>query len=155
MSRKEPYWIGARPSKGKRWAYASHAVVVEDLETIESVFRMQRRYAKQWNDIELDIGRNLGEHDHEVFGAMVVGRGSRFILHGGKHPTHWVLEIWYERGFKPYHPGWSFGKNPFRSHDDMKSVRLHFSPGGDQEFRSWLLAEKDANRNLGEWTEYR
>jgi len=73
MSKSEPYWLGKRPLDGKRWAYTTSAVVLDAGDYHEKLFRMFRRYTKQWNDIELNMDRDLSEHTHEIHGAHIVG----------------------------------------------------------------------------------
>jgi hypothetical protein len=130
-------------------------MVITDPETVEAVFRMQRRYAKQWNDIELDRSRSLSEHTHEVCGAKVIGGDRRFTLHAQQDDkVNWILEVLFSRGFSEWYPGWSFGKNGFRSVGDIKGVHLHWSDGGKEAFSSWLTREKEVNQNNPEHTEY-
>lgn len=82
MAAKPTYWIGPRPSDGRRWANTTVATVLTGDEEKEAIYRMYRRYVKQWNDIELNNDRCLSEHTHEICGAKVVGSGNRrFILH--------------------------------------------------------------------------
>lgn len=156
MPKREPYWIGIRPPNGRKWTYTSNAKVIDDPTMIESLFRLYRRYAKQWNDIELDSRRSLAEHTHEVCGAKVVGDSRCFILHGGtQQGMHWVLELWYSRGFSPYYTGSSCGRNTMRATSDIKSARLHYSSGGEAVFAAWLDQERRSNKNAGEWTIYK
>jgi len=155
MKRGSSYWVGMRPTGGKRWAYATSGTVIDDPKLKEAIFRMHRRYTKQWNDIELDRSRSLSEHTHEVLGAKVVGGNRRFILHAQEdNMNHWILEVFYSRGFSEFHPGWSCGKNPFRSIDDMRSIHLHWSDEGKVKFEEWVEAERLANQHMGEATEY-
>jgi hypothetical protein len=156
MRRSSSYWVGTRPSGGDRWAYTTCGTVIVDSEIKEAIFRMQRRYAKQWNDIELDRSRSLSEHTHEILGAQKVGGGGRkFILHAQEdNKNHWILEIFYARGFSEFHPGASCGMNPFRSTDDIRSVHLHWSDDGRSTFEKWLLDEGAANQHKGEAEEY-
>ncbi len=155
MKRGSSYWVGTRPSSGKQWAYTTNGTVIADSGTKEAIFRMQRRYAKQWNDIELDRSRSLSEHTHEILGAQIVGGGRSFTLHAQEeNKNHWILEIFYARGFSNFHPGASFGKNPFRSIGDMRSTHLHWSDDGRLKFEEWLLAESAANQHKGEAVEY-
>jgi len=117
---------------------------------------MYRRYVKQWNDIELDENRPLTEHTGEVFGARVVGAARRFILLGpNERQDKWILEVLFARGFSQYYPGLSCGLNTLRSPEDIRSIRLHWSEGGQDVFRRWLKAEAEANKGNGEWDEYR
>ena len=126
MRKNSKYWIGTKPSDGCRWTYTDHATVIDDPALVQNVFHMYRRYVKQWNDIELDRNRSLQEHTHEVCGARVVGANRMFVLHDDTQPqSDWILEVKFARGYSPYHPGWSFGKNPFRSTADMTNIRLH------------------------------
>ena len=156
MRKASNYWQGKKPSNGTRWAYTDKAVVLEDPDMVEAVFRLHRRYAKQWNDIELDTSRSLSEHTHQICGAQVIGGNHRFILHAHReNKEHWILEILYARGFSEWYPGWSFGKNALRSLDDIKSIHLHWSVGGREAFERWLKEEKEANQKNGEWTEYK
>jgi hypothetical protein len=155
MKRGSSYWIGTRPTGGERWAYTTFGTVIDDPKMKEAVLRMHRRYAKQWNDIELDRSRCLSEHTHEILGAQVVGGSRRFILHAEEeNKNHWILEIMYARGFSEFHPGWSFGKNPLRSIDDMRSLHLHWSDEGRSKFEEWIEAERVANEHKGEEVEY-
>jgi len=152
---KQKYWIGKKPSDGKAWSYTERGMVIEDLGQREAIFRMYRRYVKQWNDVELDLNRSLHEHTHEVLGAGVVGSPRAFILHSQKDPSHqWILEVWFARGFQMYHPGLSCGLNALRSPSDMRSTRLHWSGFGDQGFIDWLLEEERINADKGEATGY-
>lgn len=133
------------------------ATTLEEDAIREAVFRLQRRYVKQWNDVELDTDRSLDEHTHEICGAKIVGSGQRrFILShqsGGKN--QWILEVCYSRSFKEYYPGMSCALNPLRSTDDIRSIRLHWNEDGDQAFQHWLKTERDGNKNNGEWSEYK
>jgi len=45
---------------------------IQGVEEKETIYRVYRRYVKQWNDIEMDTDRRLSEHTHEVCGAKVV-----------------------------------------------------------------------------------
>lgn len=156
MPKTNTYWIGEKPSDGKRWAYAEHATVEQDAAIKESVFRMYRRYVKQWNDIELDLNRSLQEHSHEICGAQVVGAGRMFVLHDSSQQNEdWILEVKFARGFTPFHPGWSCGKNPFRSVADIASIRLHWRGTGNQRFRKWLEQERTENTAKGECDDYK
>ena len=156
MKRASNYWQGIKPTNGTRWVYTDKAMVLDDPQLVEAVYRMHRRYAKQWNDIELDTSRSLSEHTHKVCGAQVVGGNRRFILHAHQENNeHWILEILFARGFSVWYPGWSFGKNSLRSTSDIKSIQLHWSQGGKEAFESWLKAERDTNQQNGEWNEYK
>ena len=157
MASESTYWNGPRPSDGKRWAYTTSATILTGEEEIEAIYRMYRRYVKKWNDIELDMGRSLSEHTHEICGAKVVGGANRrFILHWqkGDH-DHWILEVFLAGGFKEYYPGLSCGLNTLRSTKDLRSIRLHWSKDGREEFNRWLALEKAENQNKGEWSEYK
>lgn len=157
MPRKSPYWIGKRPSDSKRWAGMTSATILEGDAFREAIFSLQRRYVKKWNDVELDTDRSLDEHTHEICGAKVVGGGQRrFILsHQGGGQSQWILEVCYSRGFKEYYPGMSCGRNPLRSTDDIRSIRLHWNEDGDQAFQQWLEKERYENENNGEWSVYK
>ncbi len=157
MAARPTYWIGSRPSDGRRWAYASAAAVLTGDEEKEAIYRMYRRYVKQWNDIELNGDRCLSEHTHEICGAKVIGSGNRrFILHwSGGNQAHWILEVLFARGFREYYPGLSCGRNTLRSTKDIRGIRLHWSENGREEFDRWLVAEKEANKEKGEWSEYK
>jgi len=61
MAAKPTYWIGPRPSEGKRWAYTTAATVLTGDDEKEAIYHMYRRYVKQWNDIELDNDRCLSD----------------------------------------------------------------------------------------------
>lgn len=154
---KPTYWIGPRPSDGKRWATTTMATVLTEDEQKEAVYRMYQRYVKQWNDIELNNDKCLSEHTHEICGAKVISSGNRrFILdwYGG-NKVHWILEVLFARGFKEYHPGFSCGRNALRSPKDIRAIRLHWSEGGKEEFGRWHAAEQAANQDNGEWSEYK
>lgn len=156
MTKRTPYWIGKRPSSGKRWAYTTSAEILNPDQYHEALLGMYRRYVKQWNDIELDRNRSLSEHTHEIHEAKVVGGWGRcFILHWHSGETHWILEIYYSKGFSEFYPGWSCARNPFRSNDDIRSAHLHWNSGGREEFDRWLEKEKESNKRNGEWDEYR
>lgn len=157
MSTKSTYWIGARPSDGKRWSYTTSAIVFAADEEKKAIFRMYRRYVKQWNDIELGMDRCLSEHTHQICGANVVGSTNRrFILHWQEgDQTHWILEVCFARGFKEYYPGLSCSRNTLRSTKDIRSIRLHWSQNGREEFSRWLAAEKAENQDTEEWGEYK
>ena len=156
MTRKSAYWIGKRPWDGKRWAYTNAATVLDDASQKEAIFRMYRRYVKQWNDIELDEDRSLSEHTHEVCGAKVVGGNRRFILHvQNNNQDTWILEVHFARGFSEFYPGLSTGRNTMRSPADIRSIHLHWSQAGNEVFREWLKIEKETNEAKGEWTEYK
>lgn len=154
---KPTYWIGPRPSEGKRWTTTTTATVLTEDEEKEAVYRMYQRYVKQWNDIELNNDKCLSEHTHEICGAKVVGGGNRrFILHWyGGNQAHWILEVLFARGFREYYPGSSCGRNALRSTKDIRAIRLHWSEGGKEEFGRWHAAEQAANQDNGEWSEYK
>lgn len=154
---KPTYWIGPRPSEGKRWVYTTTATVLTEDEEQEAVYRMYQRYVKQWNDIELNNDKCLSEHTHEIFGAKVVGSGNRrFILHWHRgNEVHWILEVLFARGFKEYYPEFSCGRNALRSIKDIRAIRLHWSEGGREEFGRWHASEQEANQDNGEWSEYK
>lgn len=156
MSRKFSYWVGKRPSDSKRWAGMTSATILGGEAEKEAIYRLYRRYVKQWNDIELDTNRPLDEHTHEICGAKVVGGQHRFILsykNNGQSP--WILEVCFSRGFKQHYPGMSCGLNSLRSTDDIRSIRLHWNEDGDQVFQQWLESEQRKNKDNGEWTEYK
>lgn len=157
MPRRSSYWVGTRPSDSKRWAGMTSATILEGGAVGEAIFRLHRRYVKQWNDVELGADRSLDEHTHEICGAKVVGGGQRrFILsHQGAGNNQWILEVCYSQGFKEYYPGMSCALNPLRSTEDIRSIRLHWNEDGDQAFQQWLEAERCENKNNGEWNEYR
>jgi len=157
MAAKPTYWIGPRPSDGRRWVYTTAATVLTGDEEKEAIYRMYRRYVKQWNDIELNTDRCLSEHTHEICGAKVVGSGNRrFILHwSGGNQVHWILEVLFARGFREYYPGFSCGRNTLRSIKDIRGIRLHWNENGREEFGRWLATEKAANQDKGEWSEYK
>jgi len=153
---KAIYWIGKKPWDGDRWGYTEHGTVLAGDDIREALFRMYRRYVKQWNDIELDRGRSLSEHSHKVHGAQVVGANKRFVLHGRPDAqTHWILEMMFARGFQEFYPGWSCGRNTMRTPADIRSIHLHWNGEGGQAFERWLKEEQAANAGNGEWTEYR
>lgn len=156
MQNKSGYWIGTRPSDGKQWTYTTSATVLSGDGDKEAIFRMYRRYVKQWNDVELDINRPLSEHTHTICGAQVIGSANRrFILHwDNRDQDHWILEIFFARGFREFHPSFSCGRNPLRTYKDIRSIRLHWSGNGRQEFARWIEAERLENQSKGEWTEY-
>lgn len=156
MNSKPTYWIGKRPSQGKKWAYTDHAEQIEDPDTIEAVFHMYQRYVKQWNDIELDNTRSLEDHTQTICGAKTTSDTRRFIVIGKAEPQiHWVLEIWYARGFRSRYPGGSCALNALRSQGDIKSLYLHFTHGGREAFADWVQREARENRLKGEWTQYK
>ncbi|EGV28314.1 hypothetical protein ThidrDRAFT_3847 [Thiorhodococcus drewsii AZ1] len=157
MSKSEPYWLGKRPLDGKRWAYTTSAVVLDAGDYHEKLFRMFRRYTKQWNDIELNMDRDLSEHTHEIHGAHIVGgAGRNFTLHWhNDKEDHWILEIHYARGFSEYYPELSCARNPFRSVDDIRSAHLHSKGNGQDKFEKWLELEEKENKENGEWDEYK
>ena len=155
MSIRKKYWIDGRPSSGKRWQGAEHAKIINEEKVADAIFRMQRRFVKQWNDVELDRERDLSDQSQEISGATVLGVGDRFVVHmRNGRDSLWVLEAWYGRGFKPYYPGWSYGRNPFRFREDMKSIYLHFAGSGEEGFSSWLALESQ-NDGSAEWAEYK
>lgn len=131
-------------------------MILDEAKYHIALFEMHCRYIKQWNDIELNRNRCLSEHTHEVHGAKIVGGdGHCFILHWHNIDNdHWILEINYAQGFSEFYPGWSCGRNPFRSLKDIRSAHIHWSGNGREEFDRWLIFEKEANKNNGEWDEY-
>jgi len=157
MAAKSAYWLCPRPSDGKHWAYTTSATILTGDEEKQAIYSLYRRYVKQWNDIELDTDRCLSEHTHEVCGAKVVGSANRrFILHWQRgNQDHWILEVFFARGFREYYPGLSCGRNTLRSTKDIRSIRLHWSENGREEFNRWLATEKAENQNKGEWSEYK
>ncbi len=106
MATKRTYWLGPRPSGAARWQGATSGSVLDAAEYEEALYKLYRRYAKQWNDIELDKFRPLSEHTHEICDARVVGSQGMFVLHmNDDRETGWVLEVSFGRGFKQYYPG--------------------------------------------------
>lgn len=148
------YWTGKRPWNGHRWTYTHSAEVLDSHEYKEAVFRMYRRYVKQWNDIELDHSRCLSEHTHQVHGAQVVGSHRRFILHAQESDMHWILEVLFARRFLEFQRGASFGRNAMRSVDDIHSLHLHWRGSGRSRFDAWLEEECRSNLEHGEAHEY-
>ena len=153
---RQPYWIGKRPSDAKRWQGAEAGEVLDVESYGDSLFRMYRRYAKQWNDIELDHSRDLSEHTHLVCSARVVGSTGKFTLHNDiSRDDGWILEVKFRRGLSQFYPGWSTGLNALRSKDDISQARLHWRGNGRNAFDAWLTVEREENEAHGEWTEYR
>ena len=153
---KQAYWNGKRPSDGKRWQGADSGAVLSLAKYGEPLFRMYRRYAKQWNDIELDSSRELSEHTHRVSGARVVGSPGRFILHHDiSREAGWILELKFARGFHMHYPGWSCGLNALRTKADLVRATLHWRGNGRTEFDAWIARERIENTPRGEWTEYK
>ena len=148
------YWIDGRPPSGKRWQGAEYARIINEESVFGAIFRMQRRFVKQWNDVELDRERDFSEQSQVISGATVLSLADRFVVHmrNGREGL-WVLEVRYVRGFKHYYPGLSCARNPFRSRDDMKSIYLHFAGSGEEEFSSWLAIESQ-NDGSAEWDAY-
>ncbi|MBT8421068.1 MAG: hypothetical protein KJO08_09430 [Gammaproteobacteria bacterium] len=157
MTGKTAYWIGKKPWDGKRWAYTTSGIVLDDPFQKEEIFRMYRRYVRQWNEIELNMDRSLSEHTHEVCGAKVVGgNAQKFILHmQNSDRDTWILEVNFARGFSEFYPGLSCARNTMRSPDDIRSIHLHWSQAGNEAFKEWLKVEKEINETKGEWTEYK
>ena len=156
MSRKSNYWIDNQPPGTSRWQVAEHGTALESSTYHASIFKLYRRYVKQWNDIELDTSRSLSEHTHRVCGAHVVGSSGKFILSLDiNRETGWILEVVFVRNFRQYHPGLSCGLNALRSIADIKRVVLHWRGVGKQAFETWLVQESKENDSLGEWSEYK
>lgn len=157
MKKKSQYWICKKPWDGSRWAYTNNAIILEDASQKEAIFRMYRRYVKQWNDIELNVNCSLADHTHEVCDAKVVGGGSKkFILHASNNDQdQWILELMFARGFSQFYPGLSTGRNTMRTVSDIRSIHLHWSQAGDKAFENWLITERQTNIANGEWEEYR
>lgn len=156
MQRKLNYWIGARPSNSKRWQNADSGSKLELAEYEGALFGLYRRYAKQWNDIELDHTRNLSEHTHSVCGAKVVGSFDKFILEFSvDRDNGWILELAFSFKFKKYYPGMSTALNMLRTHKDVKNAILHWRGNGQNLFYEWLAIERLENEEKGEWTEYK
>lgn len=117
---------------------------------------MYRRFVKQWNDVELHPTRSSGESPQEICGAKMTSDPMRFILQGRTEAgSEWILEVWYARRFRSWYQGASCARNTMRTMNDIESLHLHFSPGGEQAFMSWLQYEQELNRAKGEWEEYR
>ncbi len=153
---KPPYWKGPHPSDATRWQGADSGESLSLSMYGEALFHMYRRYAKQWNDIELDRARSLSEHTHEVCGARVVGAPRKFVLHRDiNRDDGWILEVKFARGFHIYYPGWSCGLNTLRSKTDLQSAVLHWRGDGRSEFEAWLVQERSENESRGEWAEYK
>lgn len=152
----QAYWRGKRPSDGKRWKGATSAEELSANIYSEPLFRMYRRYAKQWNEIELDRTRSLSEHTHTVCGSRVVGAPGMFVLHCDvSRENGWILEMKFARGFHQYHPGWSTGLNALRSTADVARSVLHWRGAGKEAFDHWLDQERAENAPRGEWLEYK
>lgn len=155
MSSRNIYWIDGRPSSGKRWQGAEHAKIINAECVVDAIFRMQRRFVKQWNDVEFDRDRDFSEQSQEISGATVLGLVDRFVVHmRNDRDSLWVLEARHGRGFKPFYPGLSCGRNPFRSWDDMKIIYLHYAGSGEEAFSSWLAIESK-NNGSAEWDKYK
>lgn len=156
MKHKRPYWNGTRPSDGKRWRDAEEAALL-DLDVYgDDLYRMYRRYVKQWNDIELDHARELSEHTFRVLGARVVGSSGKFILtFDADRNSGWILDVTFRRGFRQYYPGLSTGLNALRSLADISRAALHWRGDGRKSFDSWLKLEKLEHASSGEWSEYK
>lgn len=156
MTRKQNYWVGPRPSSGKGWQNAEHGTTLELSACGDQLFRLYRRYVKQWNDIELDVARGLNEHTHNVCGAKVVGASGRFILeHNSNRETGWILEVKFSRGFRQFYPGLSTGLNTLRTINDLQKVTFHWRGEGESSFQQWLALELQENGAKGEWNEYK
>lgn len=156
MAPRKPYWVGEPPSTAKRWQGFESGAVLDLGAYGERLFRLYRRYVKQWNEIELDHSRSLAEHTHQVCGAGVVGSSDKFILLFSEERDHgWLLEFPFARGFKKYHPGASTGLNSLRSVADIKHPLIHWRGNGREQFDQWLVREESENQAKGEWTEYK
>lgn len=156
MTGRKLYWSGPRPSDGKRWQGAEAAIVL-DLDVYgESLFRMYRRYVKQWNEIELNHTRELSEHTFRVCGARVVGSSGKFILtFDADRENGWILDMSFRRGFRQYYPGLSTGLNALRSIADIRRAALHWRGDGKDSFDNWLEQERVEKSAAGEWNEYK
>lgn len=156
MARKPNYWIVPYPSGTKRWQGATSGTSLAMEKYRGQLFHLYRRYAKQWNDIELDQSRRLSEHTHRICDAHVVGSGKQFVLTWNlDRDTGWILEISFVRGFRQFYPGWSTGLNTLRSESDVKSAVLHWRGHGREAFDQWLVREHTENASKGEWAEYK
>lgn len=154
MKQQSTQWLGRKPAKATSWACADTAMVLDDPAHRDAIFRMYRRYVKQWNDIELDPIRRAA-HTHDICGAQVRGGDRRFILQAHQeNKDHWILEIHFARTFSEWYPKWSFGKNTLRSRSDIKKIHLHWSNRGKELFEAWLSKERKENQLKGEWTDY-
>jgi hypothetical protein len=156
MANTRAYWIGKRPSDAKRWQSTTSGSVLDQAKYRQELYKLYRRYAKQWNDIELDKSRPLSEHAHEICGAKVVGTQNKFVLCKDEdRDIGWILEVSFRRGFKQYYPGFSAGLNALRNEDDVSRIVLHWRGEGRENFDAWLARERVENCNRGEWTEYK
>ncbi|WP_140648584.1 hypothetical protein [Rhodanobacter glycinis] len=156
MAGKKTYWHGARPSGGKRWQGADSGIVLDLEKHGEALFRMYRRYVRQWNDIELDHTRELSEHTFRVCGPRVVGSSGGFVLiFDEDRETGWILDLSFSRGFHKFYPGFSTGLNTLRSKTDISRAVLHWRGSGREEFDAWLERERSENSGKGEWAEYK
>ena len=153
MGTNKRYWIGSRPWNGKRWADTTSGMVIGD-EYYEKLCMIHNRYVKRWNEVETK--KIPLEHIHEILGAKVVAGHRRFILHwqDGEN-NHWILEIFYARGFSIFYPGCSCLRNPLRTTKDIQGVHLHWTGDGREEFEKWIELEAVKNENNGVWTEYK
>lgn len=157
MPGKTTYWVSKRPSYSKRQAGMTSGAILEGEAVREAIYRLYRRYAKQWNDIELDTNRSLNEHTEEICDARVAAGSLRrfFFNYTNSRHNQWVLELSFSRKFKVYYPGFSCGLNALRSTDDIRNIVLHWNENGDQAFREWIELEAKKNKDNGEWTEYK
>jgi len=156
MATKQNYWFGPYPSTSKGWQGAEHGIILDLSLYGERLFRLYRRYAKQWNDIELDVTRSLAEHTHRICGAHVVGSSGGFILtHNTDRENGWILDVDFVRSFRQYYPGRSTGLNALRTIGDIKRVALHWRGNGRESFEQWMNQEMKENGAKDEWNEYK
>lgn len=156
MPRRKPYWITERPSDANRWEGMEFGAVLDNDVYREQLFHVQRRYAKQWNDIELDHSRGLNEHTHEVCGAKVTNSWGKLILSAGdSQDNKWLVEVVSAGTFRQLYPGRSAGKNAMRSAADIKRILIHWTGGGKDAFDRWLQVEDQTKVVRGEWSEYK
>lgn len=131
------YWIGRGPARGARWVSADRAEVRSDLR--DEAFELYSRYVRQWNSIELDLGRGLDEHTHELAGAAFSGFQDGFTLSvRDGYKVRWILEVRFAHGFVVWQSGTSFGRNLPRDRADVRSVCLHWAGGGRLDFDEWI-----------------
>ena len=156
MTGRAPYWVGKRPSDGKRWRGAEAAIILDLEEYGDILFSMYRRYVTQWNEIELDMNRELSEHTFLICGAQVVGASGRFILtFNADRETGWILELCFRSGFHQYYPGLSTGLNALRTVSDIRRAALHWRGNGRDAFETWLKQERTENYATCEATVYK
>ena len=151
-TKKSSYWVGVIPSGVNCQEGLSQAMQITEPTTLDAVFRLYRRHAKHYNDIELDRSSDISKQQYYC-NATVLTVNERFVVASrDESGYHWILEVTFRRGFSSFDSEKIL--NTLRSVCDIKGLYLHYNTGGPNMFEEWLLKEKQESHGKGEWVKY-